>query len=254
MGLGLPIEAGIESHASFGDLDLLQQLLLGELLEQRGLAAPEDVGLRPALPLDDAPVGHRRARGDRVDLDGDVPLLLGVVGEGLERGVVDELRHRRDQRQLALDRRLGPDPRPRQRAALPVRSGPRPAHRQVDFHHASSCRVRSSPARPLDGAAPARVTPASRSRGSIARVNCALELPAARPGPGSSRSRAHAGQVGRAEPGRLGHRRTQHRRRPARRPGTGRGSRWRPRRRRPAARRAARRRPRAIASSTSRLW
>src|SRR4030095_16355749 len=88
------------------DLDFLQELLLGELLEERRLAAPEDVDLGLALPLDDAAVGHRRPRRDRARLHGEVPLLLRVVGERLERRVVDELRHRRDQRQLALDRRL----------------------------------------------------------------------------------------------------------------------------------------------------
>src|SRR6185436_3248037 len=44
------------------DLDFLQELLLGELLEERRLAAPEDVDLGLALPLDDAAVGHRRPR------------------------------------------------------------------------------------------------------------------------------------------------------------------------------------------------
>src|SRR6266540_443495 len=88
------------------DLDLLQELLLGELLEEGRLTAPEDVDLRLALPLDDAAVGDRRSRRDRAHLHRDVPLLLRVVGERLERRVVDELRHRRDQRQLALDRRL----------------------------------------------------------------------------------------------------------------------------------------------------
>src|SRR5712692_181356 len=90
-----------------GDLHLLQKLLLGELLEQRRLAAPEDVHLGPALPLDDAPVGHGRSRRDRAHLHRDVPLLLRVVCERLERRVVDELRHRSDQRQLTLDGRLG---------------------------------------------------------------------------------------------------------------------------------------------------
>ena len=89
------------------DLDLLEKLLLRELLEQRRLAAPEDVDLGPALPLDDAAVRDRRAGRDRVDLHHDVPLLLGVLGEGLQRRVVDELRDRRDEVQLALDRRLG---------------------------------------------------------------------------------------------------------------------------------------------------
>jgi len=44
------------------DLDLLQQLLIGELLEERRLAAPEDVHLRLALPFDDAAVRDRRGR------------------------------------------------------------------------------------------------------------------------------------------------------------------------------------------------
>jgi hypothetical protein len=46
IGFGVPIEAGIESHTSRRDLDLLQELLLGEILEQRRLAAPEDVDIR----------------------------------------------------------------------------------------------------------------------------------------------------------------------------------------------------------------
>ena len=88
------------------DLELLEQLLLGQLLEQRGLAAPEDVGLRLALPLDDSTVGDRRPGRDRVDLHDDVEALLRVIRKGLQGGVVDELRDRRDQRQLALDGRL----------------------------------------------------------------------------------------------------------------------------------------------------
>src|SRR4029450_5163273 len=91
------------------DLHPLEELLLGELLEERGFPTPEDVHLGLALPLGDASVRHRGARGDRAHLHGDVPLLLGVVGEGLERRVVDELRHRRDEVQLALDGRLGRD-------------------------------------------------------------------------------------------------------------------------------------------------
>src|SRR2546422_3782085 len=88
------------------DLDLLQELLLGEFLEEGRLTAPEDIDLRLALPLDDAAVGDRRSRRDRAHLHRDVPLLLRVVGERPERRVVDELRHGRDQRQLTLDRRL----------------------------------------------------------------------------------------------------------------------------------------------------
>src|SRR5207302_2763888 len=49
-----------------GDLDLLQELLFGELFEERRLPAPEDVDLGSPLPLDDAAVRHRPARPARV--------------------------------------------------------------------------------------------------------------------------------------------------------------------------------------------
>src|SRR6266571_5406971 len=104
--LGLADRRGNLVPQRLRDLQLREQLLLRELLEERRLAAPEDVGVGPALPLDDAAVRHRRARRDRVRLQRDVPALLGVVGERLQRGIVDELRHRGDQRELALDRRL----------------------------------------------------------------------------------------------------------------------------------------------------
>src|SRR5207245_6028838 len=83
-------------------LERLEQPLLGQLLEERRLPAPEDVRLRLALPLHDAPVGDRRARGYGVHLHGDVPLLPGIVGEGLEGRVVDELRDWGDEVELAF--------------------------------------------------------------------------------------------------------------------------------------------------------
>ena len=117
-GLGLADRGGDGIPRGLRDLDLLEQLLLGQLLEERRLAAPEDVHLRLALPLDDAPVGDGRAGGNRAHLDRDVPLLLGVVGEGLERGVVDELGHGGDQVELALDGRRALGQRRRPQAPL----------------------------------------------------------------------------------------------------------------------------------------
>src|SRR5262249_45487985 len=95
-GLRLAEAGGDGGPGLVRDLDLLQQLLLGELLEQRRLAAPEDVDLGFAFPFNDAAVRDRGARRDRVYLHRQVPLFLRVLREGLKRRVVDELRHRRD--------------------------------------------------------------------------------------------------------------------------------------------------------------
>src|SRR6266581_713515 len=139
----------------------------GELLEQRRLAAPEDVHLGPALPLDDAPVGHGRSRRDRAHLHRDVPLLLRVVGERLERRVVDELRHRSDQRQLALDGRLG------RRAHVRTEHQHQRKRQEPESSHGSSPHWGRSSAQPR-ARSTARRQPsqrAARVAGSIAGVN-----------------------------------------------------------------------------------
>ena len=101
--LGLAQGRGDRVHRRLRQRVRHEQLLLGELVEQRALPAPEDVGVRPALPFDDLAVGDRRAGGDRAGLDRDVPALLGVLRELGERRVGERLRHRGDEDQLVLD-------------------------------------------------------------------------------------------------------------------------------------------------------
>jgi hypothetical protein len=104
-GLRLPDRRGHPVHQRLRQLELRQEFLLGELVEERRLAAPEDVRFRLPLPLDDPAVGDRRPRVLRARLERDGPSHLRVVGESLERGIDDEPRHRRLEEQFVLDRR-----------------------------------------------------------------------------------------------------------------------------------------------------
>src|SRR5260370_41056613 len=79
--LGLADRRGDRLPRLARDLDLLEQLLVGELLEERRLAAPEDVHLRLALPFDDAAVRERRAGGDRPPPPHHLPPFLCVLRE-----------------------------------------------------------------------------------------------------------------------------------------------------------------------------
>jgi hypothetical protein len=90
-------------HHGLGQIELGEQLLLGELVEERALAAPEDVGVGPALPLHDAAVGHRRAGGQGARFHVDVPSFLGVPGEVRQCRIGQGPRDRRDEDQLVFD-------------------------------------------------------------------------------------------------------------------------------------------------------
>src|SRR5947207_241981 len=81
--LGLGDRRGDRLPRLARDLDLLEELLVGELLEERRLAAPEDVHLRLALPFDDAAVCDRRAGGYRAHFPRHVPLCLPVLRSSL---------------------------------------------------------------------------------------------------------------------------------------------------------------------------
>jgi len=84
-------------------LDLVQQVLLGKVVEERPLSAPEDVRLGFSLPLHDLAVGDGRALGHGACLHVDAPLLLRIAGKGLQHRIMDVLGNGRDQVQLVLN-------------------------------------------------------------------------------------------------------------------------------------------------------
>src|SRR3990172_2599736 len=88
-------------------LERREEALLREPVEKRAFPAPEEVGLRSPVPLNDAPIRDRRARGERACLHVDVPALLGLLPELRKRRVGEALPDRRDEDELVLDRLPG---------------------------------------------------------------------------------------------------------------------------------------------------
>ena len=111
-GLSLAERGGNGIEDGSRQIERREQALGRKAVVERALAAPEQIGLRPAVPLDDAPVGDRRAGRERAGPDLDIPALLREPGELGERRVRQALSDRRDDHQLVLDRL-----RPRDRGA-----------------------------------------------------------------------------------------------------------------------------------------
>jgi hypothetical protein len=86
-----------------GHVEARQQILRCELVEQRALAAPENIDLGPALPFEYASVGHRRPRRERARLQRDIPGFLRILGEIRQRRVGQRFRDRCDQNQFIFD-------------------------------------------------------------------------------------------------------------------------------------------------------
>src|SRR4029450_5001892 len=89
--------------ACLRQVELREQLLLGELVEERAFPAPENIRIGPSLPLDDATIGHRRAGREGACLHIAVPSFLRVLGELSQSGVCECPGDRGDEDQVVPD-------------------------------------------------------------------------------------------------------------------------------------------------------
>src|SRR2546427_5293162 len=101
------MEAGIDSQAS-REISTFCRSFWSASFSNSADSPPQKMSTS-GLPFHSTmrPYANGVPAGNRVHLHRDVPLLLRVLAERLQPRVVDDLRHRRDEIQLPLDRPLG---------------------------------------------------------------------------------------------------------------------------------------------------